>query len=441
MSTYPTYKNSGIEWLGDIPHNWEVNRLKNMLRRKVTDGPHETPEFTDDGIPFLSVDGIQEGELVFENCRFISKSDHLKYQQKVIVEKGDVLMGKAASTGKIAQVKTNLEFNVWSPLAIIKPTLNRLIPTYLEYCLKSYPGQIQIDLLCTSNTQKNISMDDIPKIILPEPSYNEQTAIANYLDEKISKLDQLISNKKAQIEQLKEVRQIEINTAVTKGLDPIVKLKPSGIEWLGNIPEHWEHRRLKDYCYVNMGQSPGSESYNDDGDGLPFYQGNADFGELHPVTRIHCTDPKKIAESNDVLISVRAPVGEINIADAQCCIGRGLAAVQPIIVVDKFLYYQLIVIKEELKLYVTGSTFEAVSSGSISVLRFLKPPKDEQTAIVNYLDEKTSRIDKLVSNLENQIEQLEEIRKIEIYNAVTGKIKVTYYGKKSRLSRRQRNRI
>ena len=88
-------------------------------------------------------------------------------------------MGKAASTGKIAQVKTDLEFNVWSPLAIIKPTLNRLIPTYLEYCLKSYPGQIQIDLLCTSNTQKNISMEDIPRIILPEPSYNDQTAIVD----------------------------------------------------------------------------------------------------------------------------------------------------------------------------------------------------------------------------------------------------------------------
>ena len=195
--------------------------------------------------------------------------------------------------------------------------------------------------------------------------------------------------------------------------------KPSGIEWLGDIPEHWAHRRLKDYCYVNMGQSPGSESYNDDGDGLPFYQGNADFGELHPVTRIHCTDPKKIAESNDVLISVRAPVGEMNIADAQCCIGRGLAAVQPTTVVDKFLYYQLIVIKEELKLYVTGSTFEAVSSGDISVLRFLKPPKDEQTAIANYLDEKTSKLDQLISNKKTQIDKLKEIRQIEINTAVT----------------------
>jgi type I restriction enzyme, S subunit len=440
MSTYSTYKTSGIEWLGDIPHNWEVNRLKNMLRRKVTDGPHETPEFTDDGIPFLSVDGIQEGQLVFEDCRFISKSDHLKYQQKVIVEKGDVLMGKAASTGKIAQVKTDLEFNVWSPLAIIKPTLNRLIPTYLEYCLKSYPGQIQIDLLCTSNTQKNISMDDIPKIILPEPSYNEQTAIANYLDEKTSKLDQLISNKKAQIEKLKEIRQIEINTAVTKGLDPNVKLKPSGKEWLGDIPEHWGLKTLKKFGRLLGGYAFKSEVFLEEGPVKVLKITNIQtmsiiWEDIEYVEDIYYNAFNDYSVRNGDLVfaltrpiistGIKAAIANI-LKDEKILINQRTAVFKPSrLLLPSYLYYVVLSDSffQDFRLKIKTTNQPNISTEDIGRIKIAVPPEEEQRVIANYLDEKTSKLDKLVNNLENQIERLEEVRKIEIYNAVTGKIK------------------
>lgn len=197
------------------------------------------------------------------------------------------------------------------------------------------------------------------------------------------------------------------------------KYKQSGIEWLGEIPERWELKRLKDYMGVNMGQSPDSESYNDEGLGLPFYQGNADFGELYPMKRLYCDEPKKIATKNDILISVRAPVGEMNISDSECCIGRGLTALTVKTGDYKYAYYLLSVIKEELKMFVTGSTFEAVSANDISVIKYLNPTQTEQTVIANYLDERTAKLDKLIKNKENQIEKLKEIRQIEINTAVT----------------------
>ncbi|MBC7609597.1 MAG: hypothetical protein H7228_08505 [Polaromonas sp.] len=118
--TYAKYRDSGFKWIGNIPESWEVRRLKNVLDSPITDGPHSTPEFLYEGIPFLSVDGIQDGELQFEGCRYVSIADHQHFAKKAAPRKGDVLLGKAASTGKIAQVKVDFEFNIWSPLALLR---------------------------------------------------------------------------------------------------------------------------------------------------------------------------------------------------------------------------------------------------------------------------------------------------------------------------------
>ena len=163
-------KDSGVEWIGKIPKEWNITRVKYALRKKITDGPHETPQFISEGIPFLSVDAIQDGKLIFDNCRYISEEDHNRYIKKCKPEKNDVLMGKAASTGKIARIDKDIEFSIWSPLALLKPDTNIIKPKYLEYSMKSNQTQYEIELLCTNNTQKNISMDDIVdiKIIMPD---------------------------------------------------------------------------------------------------------------------------------------------------------------------------------------------------------------------------------------------------------------------------------
>ena len=207
-------KDSGIDWLGQIPEHWEVNRLKSILRKKITDGPHETPEFTNEGYPFISVDGIQDGELTFDGCRFISESDFKRYTKKVVIEKDDLFMGKAASTGKIARVKVDLPFTVWSPIAVIK-ILKSINSTFVEYFLKSDVVQLQIDFLCTHNTQKNIAMKDIPRILFVFPPFNEQQQIANFLDTKTATIDKIVKNIETQISTLKELRKTLINEVVT----------------------------------------------------------------------------------------------------------------------------------------------------------------------------------------------------------------------------------
>ncbi|MBK6589378.1 MAG: restriction endonuclease subunit S [Acidobacteria bacterium] len=134
------------------------------------------------------------------------------------------------------------------------------------------------------------------------------------------------------------------------------------------LPKTWELRPLEEVCTIIMGTSPPSSTYNSDGNGLPFFQGKADFTDLHPVARKWCTSPERIAEPQDILLSVRAPVGAVNVADEKSCIGRGLAALR--YSNHKFLFYYLLGIKEELDRKGTGTTFKAISAGTVKEINF-----------------------------------------------------------------------
>ena len=260
---YPAYKNSGVAWLGEVPEHWKVIRLKNVLQRRITDGPHTTPDFADDGVPFLSVDGIQDGELVFDGCRYISTVAHEEYRRKALPQRNDLLMGKAASTGKIARVKVDFEFSIWSPLALIRLDPRASNAAFYEQSLKSPVVQAQIDNLCTANTQKNISMDDIPKLILTRPPLPEQTQIAAFLDRETAKIDALVAEQRRLVDLLKEKRQAVISHAVTRGLNPDAPMKPSGVEWLGDVPGHWEVKRLRDVANLNPSKSESATLVRD----------------------------------------------------------------------------------------------------------------------------------------------------------------------------------
>jgi type I restriction enzyme S subunit len=146
--------------------------------------------------------------------------------------------------------------------------------------------------------------------------------------------------------------------------------------------------RLADACALVMGQSPSSNTYNQDGEGLPFYQGNADFGKESPVPRVWCSDPKRTADRGDVLVSVRAPIGAVNIANERCCIGRGVAAVRPNkhLITTGFLKHQLLASCKKLEAMGTGSTFKAVGKKALSDFPIFIYPEDGQTVIEGQLD-------------------------------------------------------
>ena len=213
-TTYSKYKHSQTEWLDQVPQNWNEKRLKFLISQKITDGPHETPEFITEGVPFLSVDGIQNDQLVFDGCRYVSLENHAQYKLKCFPREGDILLGKAASVGKVAIVDVDFEFNVWSPLALIRVN-KQVLPKYIYYSFKANTLQDQVLILSTSNTQHNLSMDDIPELWLTYPKIEEQKEIVAFLDRETAKIDEMMKKVEAQIKKLQEYRQALITSAVT----------------------------------------------------------------------------------------------------------------------------------------------------------------------------------------------------------------------------------
>lgn len=174
--------------------------------------------------------------------------------------------------------------------------------------------------------------------------------------------------------------------------------------------------RLEEICAINMGQSPDSSTYNEDGNGLPFFQGNADFGEIYPAVRMWCSEPTKIAREKDILISVRAPIGALNIANCECCIGRGLAAltVNEDICAQEYLWHALSGKVDELNSKGTGSTFKAINKKTLSETEIPLPPIDEQRKIAAILD----KVSDLIAKRRQQLDKLDEAVKarfVEIF--------------------------
>ena len=196
--------------------------------------------------------------------------------------------------------------------------------------------------------------------------------------------------------------------------------KPSGVPWLSDVPEHWELRRLKETAAIIAGQSPPSEIVSEYLDGHPFLQGNAEFGGSHPTPRLACEKPPKRAMCGDILLSVRAPVGALNVADQDYGIGRGLCAVRPQLGLDGlFVYYVLGIANRELFRLSTGSTYDAVTVGIVGGLVLPTPPLPEQRAIVRYLDHVDRRIRRYVAAKRKLIALLEEEKQAIVNHAVT----------------------
>jgi type I restriction enzyme S subunit len=186
-----------------------------------------------------------------------------------------------------------------------------------------------------------------------------------------------------------------------------------------DIPEHWEVKKLGEVCEIIMGQAPSSSTYNLSGIGMPFFQGKAEFTELYPIVEKWCDAPKKVALPNDILLSVRAPVGTTNIANQKCCIGRGLAAIR--YENYKYVFYFLRSIEQQLDKKGTGTTFRAISGEIIRTTDIPLPPLPEQQAIVAKIEELLSELDNGKQQLQTALQQLKVYRQSLLNLIVTGK--------------------
>ena len=190
---------------------------------------------------------------------------------------------------------------------------------------------------------------------------------------------------------------------------------------INHIPKHWQVKKLGEVCQIIMGQSPPSYTYNFEKVGLPFFQGKTEFTELYPVVRKWCSKPNKISEPDDILISVRAPVGPTNISNVQCCIGRGLAAIR-YANNYKFVFYYLRSVEKRLEKLATGTTFSAISGETIRNLDFPYPPFPEQQAIVAKIEDLFSELDNGIAQLKTAQQQLKVYRQSLLKWSFEGKL-------------------
>lgn len=210
-------KDSGVRWLGYIPKEWNITKLKHLVSIKITDGPHETPKFLDEGVPFLSAEAIINSEISIPNMRgYISEELCEIYDKKSSVYKNDILFCKSGSTtGKAALVKTDEKFAIWSPLAIIRAN-KKIHFKNLFYVIQSNYFRIQVENYWTFGTQPNIGMGTLENLhILYSKNMDEQTRIIEYLDDKVVIINNLINKTQQQIQKIKEAKQSLISEAVT----------------------------------------------------------------------------------------------------------------------------------------------------------------------------------------------------------------------------------
>ena len=430
---YPSYKDSGVEWLGDIPEHWENTRLKFLgdtyggLSGKA--GKDFNQENNKDNKIFIPFTNIANNHYIQNNNFGTVTIFSNELQNKI--KKNDLFFLMSSEgyedLGKSSLLKFEIKDGYLNSFCKgFRVKNNSINPKYLNYLLS---GDTYRKLLYTQGngfTRINLRLEKLQNLsLLIAPIIKEQKAIANYLDNATNKIDTLIIKQKRLIELLKEKRQALISKAVTRGLDDSVEMKDSGVEWLGEIPEHWINTKLKYISNINMGQSPSSISYNNEGIGIEFLQGNADFGKLYPIARTFTTEVKKISKINDILFTVRAPVGAMNISNKKYAIGRGLCAISATKYSEKsFLWWLMSIVKIELDSVATGSTYEAVSVEQVNNSNIALPPLKEQKAIANYLDQKTTQIDTLINKATKAITLLQEKRTALISAVVTGKIDV-----------------
>jgi type I restriction enzyme S subunit len=212
-------KDSGVQWLGEVPEHWNVCPIKFLVATPVTDGPHETPQFLDDGILFVSAEAVSQGVINFDKARFISESDYLRYSKKYKPERNDIYMVKSgATTGVLAINESDKIFNIWSPLAVIRCS-DRADPHFVLNAMRSQNFQESIILNWSFGTQQNIGMGVIENLPLAIPPISDQIQIRDYLSEVLQGWNSLEKEAKKAVELLKERRSALISAAVTGKID------------------------------------------------------------------------------------------------------------------------------------------------------------------------------------------------------------------------------
>ena len=440
---YPEYMDSGVDWLGAIPTHWEVKPVKAALIRN--DSGVWGEDFDDEGTIVLrsTEQTMQGGWRIEEPARRRLTAREATYARLRV---GDLLVTK--SSGSAHHIgKTSL---VDEPIAALNCCysnfMQRLrvsteqVPQFLWYFMNCAVARDQLVFLSSTTTGlANLNGSILGAIRIPMATPDEQRAIADFLNRETAKIDGLVARKERLIELLQEKRTALITRAVTRGLDPNVPMKDSGVEWLGETPAHWEVKRLKNVStFVTSGSRGWAEFYSDEG---PFFLriGNVQSGSIDlNIDDVQHVDPPRGSEGDrtrvkpgDVLVSITALIGAVAVVSEdlpEAFVNQHLALIRlsTLEVDSRWIAYCVMspVGQTQFAADLYGGTKDGLGLDDVRSLVVLAPPIREQKRIVAYLDSEGTKLMELVQAVRTAINLLREFRTALISAAVTGKVDV-----------------
>ena len=436
---YPKYKDSGVEWLGEVPNGWDVVPLKHLASLKGRLGWQglRADEYTEDGPFLVTSEHFANDRIDWQRCYHVP-SDRYAMAPEIQLRPDDLLMMKdGAAMGKLAFVD-HLPGPAClnSHLLLFRPLNGRFANRFLYYVLSGPIFKTYMVQERTGTTFFGISQERIGAFPFAVPPMNEQHHVLAFLDRETAKIDGLVAEQRRLIELLKEKRQAVISHAVTKGLNPHAPMKPSGIEWLGDVPEHWEFGRVKHYFRTCSGGTPNTsmqELYYTDETGIPWVR-TTDLknGVLREVAvfiteRALSDTACAILPPGTVMIAMYGgdgTVGKNGLLAIRAAINQAVCGLLPSPSINSEYAFRFMQFYRPYWMIGAESSRKDpnISQERVGNAPITKPPREEQDAIVRFLDCQLRGFDALTAEAERAIDLLQERRTALISAAVTGKI-------------------
>ena len=426
-------KDSGIEWIGEIPEGWEIRKIKNnfMIYAGATPKSEKT-EYWDGGIPWITPADFKTTDKYVSYGR--KSLTALGYDScgTTLVPAGSIIFSKRAPVGSVVIAKNTLCTNQGCLACIPNDAVNS---TYFYYCMSIFTEQFE--LVSAGTTFKEIAASTFASFLLPCPPLSQQTEIVNFLDKESSRIDSMLSKTCSSIEEYKKLKQAVITQAVTKGVRGEREMKDSGVEWIGEIPKEWGRTKIKMIASFFNGDRtsryPQPTDFVDDG--IAFLTSrNIDGDEVNLSETKYITESKYNSLSgakiqiDDIIFCLRGSVGKCAINQTLSCgtVASSLATIRPKDIHPKYLLYSLLsnVASIQTTVFMNGTCAANLSAENVANYYITLPSSTEQKEIADYLDAKCAEIDGLIAKKEQLVKELESYKKSLIYEVVTGKREV-----------------
>ncbi len=437
MERYPKYKDSGIKWIGDIPEHWKISKFgKNVT--KLTNG-YVGPVrkiMRHSGVPYIQGIHIKETAIEFtpKGPYYVSK-EWSDAHEKSILKKDDVLFVQTGEIGKVGIVPEEFEGANCHALIITRPN-ESIISKYLYYYFTSNIGHYILNRIRTGEILHHINGSKLKAVHIIIPNVNEQKIITHYLDRKTTEIDQLIADKKRLVKLYKEEKTALINQAVTKGIDPNAPMKDSGIEWLGEIPEHWQSTSLKWYANIYSGGTPSKKNpeYWKDGTIPWLNSGTVNQWDITTPSEyitqeaLENSSAKWIPEKSILMAlagqgKTKGMVAQVHIS---CTCNQSMAVIVPNEKLhNRFLLYWLKRNYQNIRNLGGGDKRDGINLEMIGGIPIPLFSIEEQKEITEFIEKQIKILDNKIVNANKYIDLITEYRTALISEVVTGKIKVT----------------